>query len=105
LSPASLHILLALASDELHGYGIMLEAARQSNGKYKLGPGTLYDNLRNCWQRGLWRRAVGSPRVKTRDDGITGLQGLDAAYWRKRFPDWKRSYWKPGRFYRGRGRR
>src|SRR5882762_9054169 len=46
LSAASLHILLALAGDELHGYGIMLEAARQSDGKYKLGPGTLYDNLK-----------------------------------------------------------
>jgi DNA-binding PadR family transcriptional regulator len=46
LSPASLHILLALAAGELHGYGIMLEAARQSQGQYKLGPGTLYDNLR-----------------------------------------------------------
>src|ERR1700686_363268 len=46
LSAAALHILLALAGDELHGYGIMLEAARQSGGKYKLGPGTLYDNLK-----------------------------------------------------------
>src|SRR2546427_8076257 len=46
LSPAALHILLALAGEDLHGYGIMLEVARQSEGQYKLGPGTLYDNLR-----------------------------------------------------------
>jgi DNA-binding PadR family transcriptional regulator len=46
LSPAALHILLALAGEDLHGYGIMLEVARQSEGYYKLGPGTLYDNLR-----------------------------------------------------------
>lgn len=46
LSPAMLHILLALAGEDLHGYGIMLEVARQSEGQYKLGPGTLYDNLR-----------------------------------------------------------
>jgi DNA-binding PadR family transcriptional regulator len=45
LSPAALHILLALASEDRHGYGIMREVARQSNGRYKLGPGTLYDNL------------------------------------------------------------
>src|SRR2546425_12347050 len=45
LSPATLHILLALAGEELHGYGIMQEVARQSEGRYKLGPGTLYDNL------------------------------------------------------------
>jgi DNA-binding PadR family transcriptional regulator len=45
LSAATLHILLALASEERHGYGIMREVARQSEGRYKLGPGTLYDNL------------------------------------------------------------
>ena len=45
LSPATLHILLSLAGDDLHGYGIMQEVLRQSQGLYKLGPGTLYDNL------------------------------------------------------------
>jgi DNA-binding PadR family transcriptional regulator len=45
LSPAILHILLALAGEERHGYAIMQEVARQSEGQYKLGPGTLYDNL------------------------------------------------------------
>ncbi len=35
LSPASLHILLALAREDLHGYGIMQEIARQSEGQYK----------------------------------------------------------------------
>ncbi len=45
LSPATLHILLSLAAEDLHGYAIMQEVARQSEGKYKLGPGTLYDNL------------------------------------------------------------
>jgi len=53
LSPAALHILLALAPDHLHGYGIMQEVARQSEGMYKLGPGTLYDNLKNLLQQGL----------------------------------------------------
>ena len=45
LSPAVLHILLALAGEDRHGYGIMQEVSRQSEGLYKLGPGTLYDNL------------------------------------------------------------
>ena len=53
MSAAALHILLALAGDELHGYGIMLEAARQSGGKYKLGPGTLYDNLKKLLATGI----------------------------------------------------
>jgi DNA-binding PadR family transcriptional regulator len=45
LSPATLHILLSLVDEDRHGYGIMKEIARQSEGRYKLGPGTLYDNL------------------------------------------------------------
>ena len=59
LSAAALHILLALAGDELHGYGIMLEAARQSCGKYKLGPGTLYGAITRLEERG-WIRVVGA---------------------------------------------
>src|SRR5271165_1782140 len=51
LSPATLHILLSLAGEDLHGYGIMQEVARQSEGQYKLGPGTLYDNLQKLIQR------------------------------------------------------
>ena len=53
LSPATLHVLLALTSGDLHGYGIMLEVARQSGGQYKIGPGTLYDNLKKLRSVGL----------------------------------------------------
>lgn len=53
LSPAALHILLALAGEDLHGYGIMQEIARQSEGKYRIGPGTLYDNLKKLVAQGL----------------------------------------------------
>jgi DNA-binding PadR family transcriptional regulator len=48
-----LHILLALAGEDRHGYGIMQEVARQSIGHYKLGPGTLYDNLQKLLDDGL----------------------------------------------------
>jgi DNA-binding PadR family transcriptional regulator len=58
LSPATLHILLALAGEDRHGYGIMQEVARQSEGKYKLGPGTLYDNLAKLMDRGLVKGAA-----------------------------------------------
>jgi DNA-binding PadR family transcriptional regulator len=53
LSPATLHILLALAGEDLHGYGIMQEVARQSESRYKVGPGTLYDNLQRMLDQGL----------------------------------------------------
>jgi DNA-binding PadR family transcriptional regulator len=53
LSPATLHILLALAGEDLHGYGIMQEVMRQSEGRYKLGPGTLYDNIQRLTAQGM----------------------------------------------------
>jgi DNA-binding PadR family transcriptional regulator len=53
LSAAALHILLALAESNLHGYGIMQSVKRQSGGAYKLGPGTLYANLDRLLASGL----------------------------------------------------
>src|SRR5215471_6546948 len=57
LSPAILHILIALADDDRHGYGIMQEVAKQTNDQYKLGPGTLYDNLQKLLDQGLVEEA------------------------------------------------
>ena len=61
LSPAALHILLALAAEDLHGYGIMQEIARQSEGRYKIGPGTLYDNLKKLLHQGLVEETASRP--------------------------------------------
>ncbi len=65
LSPATLHILLSLAGEDRHGYGIMQEVARQSEGQYKLGPGTLYDNLDKLVTQGMLEDA---PRRSANDD-------------------------------------
>jgi len=65
LSPATLHILLALAAEDRHGYGIMQEVTRQSEGQYKLGPGTLYDNLQKLMDQGMVEDA---PRRSANDD-------------------------------------
>lgn len=64
LSPATLHILLALAAEPLHGYAIMQEVKRQSEGRYKLGPGTLYDNLQKLMAQGI----VEEPARRVKDD-------------------------------------
>jgi DNA-binding PadR family transcriptional regulator len=45
LTPAVLHILLALSSRDRHGYGIMKQVEEESSGKVKMGPGTLYGSL------------------------------------------------------------
>ncbi len=46
LTPAVFHILLALASGERHGYGIMQEVLAQTSGTLRLGPGTLYGSIK-----------------------------------------------------------
>jgi DNA-binding PadR family transcriptional regulator len=64
LSSATLHILLALAGGNLHGYGIIKEVVRNSDGHYKLGPGTLYDNLKKLMDAGLVSDAPPSSSAK-----------------------------------------
>ena len=55
LTPAVLHILLALSTGERHGYGIMKQVELESNGKVKMGPGTLYGSLGRMIEAGLLR--------------------------------------------------
>jgi DNA-binding PadR family transcriptional regulator len=46
LTPATFHILLALADRELHGYHIMREVEERTEGKVRLGPGTMYGSIK-----------------------------------------------------------
>jgi len=59
LAPAALHILLSLAGEAMHGYGIMQEVLRQSAGRYNLGPGTLYDNLQRLMKQRMVEEVAG----------------------------------------------
>ena len=52
LTPAVFHILLALASGDRHGYGIMKEVLSQSEGGVRLGAGTLYGTLQRLIESG-----------------------------------------------------
>ncbi len=53
LSPGAYHILLALATGERHGYALMQEVKRLSDGIVRLGPGTLYRTLKGLLDAGL----------------------------------------------------
>jgi DNA-binding PadR family transcriptional regulator len=53
LTPPVFHILLALAAEERHGYGIMQDVAQQTDGALQLGPGTLYGCLKRMVAAGL----------------------------------------------------
>ncbi len=57
LTPAVLHILLALSTRELHGYGIMKQVEADSQRKVNMGPGTLYGSLGRMIEAGLIRQS------------------------------------------------
>ena len=83
LSPAIVHILLALAGEDRHGYGIMQEIARQSEGQYRVGPGTLYDNLQKLMDLNMvdeipLRSATSEPRRKLYHLTAFGIRVLTA---------------------------
>jgi len=46
LPSASLHIVLALLEGEKHGYALMGDVERMSDGAIKMGPGTLYGTIK-----------------------------------------------------------
>jgi DNA-binding PadR family transcriptional regulator len=47
LPSAAFQILLSLADQDLHGYGIMRQVAEQTGGGMRLGPGTLYSSIQS----------------------------------------------------------
>jgi DNA-binding PadR family transcriptional regulator len=47
------HVLLALSEGEKHGWAIMRDAERLSDGVVRMGPGTLYGSLRRLLDAGL----------------------------------------------------
>jgi len=53
LPPATFHILLAVADDERHGYGIIQDVAARTNGSLRLSPGTLYRSIQRMLDQGL----------------------------------------------------
>ena len=53
ISEAVFQILLALADQERHGYGIMREVAERTAGRVRLGPGTIYGAIKRLCEQGL----------------------------------------------------
>ena len=59
MRPVEFDILLALGDGERHGYAIMQEALRRSDGRLQLEPGTLYRALRRMREAGLVTETAG----------------------------------------------
>jgi DNA-binding PadR family transcriptional regulator len=68
LTPAVLDIMVALGNEELHGYAIMQEVRRRTQGRRRLAPGTLYRSLRQMEERGWVVEAEKRPEPNLDDE-------------------------------------
>ncbi|HJU42839.1 MAG TPA: PadR family transcriptional regulator [Vicinamibacterales bacterium] len=53
LPPAVFHILMALADEDRHGYGIIQEVRSRTDGSVRLSPGTLYRSIQRMLEDDL----------------------------------------------------
>src|ERR1700754_4646929 len=53
LPAAAFQILMSLADDDLHGYEIMRRVEEQTDGRTRLGPGTLYSSIQTLLDAGF----------------------------------------------------
>ena len=67
LTPAVLHILLSLADEERHGYGIMREVEDRTGGGVRMGPGTLYGSIKRMLGEGLIEESYERPHPELDD--------------------------------------
>ena len=67
LTPLAFQVLLALADDDRHGYGIILEVRERTDGLISLGTGTLYTMLQRLLEESLIGEAQ-RPARRPEDD-------------------------------------
>jgi DNA-binding PadR family transcriptional regulator len=53
LPSATFHILMALASEDRHGYAIIQDIEQRTNGALRLSAGTLYRSIQRMLEQGL----------------------------------------------------
>jgi DNA-binding PadR family transcriptional regulator len=68
LPPATLHILMALAEGDRHGYAILQDVAARTGGQVKLGAGTLYRSIGRMLEQGLIEELRERPAPENDDE-------------------------------------
>ena len=68
LPSATFHILMALAVEDRHGYGIIQDVAARTGGEVRLSAGTLYSSIHRMLEQGLVEELRDSPEPENRDE-------------------------------------
>ncbi len=67
LTASMFHILMALADEERHGYGMLLEIEQRTRGELRMGTGTMYSAIRRLRSKGLIQEADERPAPEQDD--------------------------------------
>jgi DNA-binding PadR family transcriptional regulator len=78
LPTAAFHILLSLARRPNHGYAIMLDIEESTDGRFTIGPGTLYTSIKRMLKAGWIEESDERPDPELDDERrryyrLTGL--------------------------------
>jgi DNA-binding PadR family transcriptional regulator len=68
LQATTFHILLSLADEDRHGYAIILDVVRRTNGELKLSAGTLYRSIQRMLELGLITETKTRPAPEMDDE-------------------------------------
>jgi DNA-binding PadR family transcriptional regulator len=80
LTPAMFEILVALADGERHGYAIMQEVELRTEGKTRIGPGTLYRSIQRLMEDGLITESDERPALEMDDERRRYYRITDLGY-------------------------
>jgi DNA-binding PadR family transcriptional regulator len=58
MTPAVVHVLLALAGGERHGYAILKDVHQHAGSRLRFGPGTIYGTLQRLMEAGWVEEAA-----------------------------------------------
>lgn len=68
LPAATLHILMAVADEDRHGYAIIQEVAARTGGETRLGAGTLYRSIQRMLEQDLIEEVHTRPAPELDDE-------------------------------------
>ena len=78
LPPASFFVLFALGEGDKHGYAIMQDSRKLSDGSFRMGPATLYTTIQRLLDAG-WIEEVDGPAESDKPPAWP----LQADFWRR----------------------
>ena len=61
LPASAMHIIVALAEGEKHGYAIMRDVEQLSGGIVRMGPGSMYGSIKRMIDQGLLEESAARP--------------------------------------------